>query len=178
MFAAVVAPLFGCFYSPGEPSPRAALLSVITGAVTRVVLEFALPKDGFYILPYDYDEFLDYGPAASAALPTFFDAPAEDLWDPAAEPCEGAQFEDYTGVDSLAAFIASVVVFVLVTLLEKGVGKPLFSFPGLSPYEKNFHEHDDPKDETVKTGDTGEKNEGNDEKASGDSPADAEESSA
>jgi len=168
MFAAVVAPLFGCFYSPGEPSPRAALLSVIAGATTRVVLEFALPKDGFLILPFELDEFLDCGPAASANLPTFFDAPAEELWDPDAEPCISERFEDYTGVDSLASFLVSVLVFVGVALLERCVGKALFTMPGLSPYTKNFHEHA-PKDETQKTGVTNVE-----EKASGD----AEESSA
>ena len=165
MFAAVVAQLFGCFYSPGEASPRAALLSVIVGATTRVVLEFALPKDGFLILPFELEEFLDYGPAASAALPTFFDAPAEDLWDPDAEPCVGERLEDYTGVDSLASFLISVVVFVGVTLLERCIGKALFTMPGIEGYVKNFHEHDPPKDETQKTGE---------EKAS----ADAEDSSA
>lgn len=50
MFAAVVAPLFGCFYAT-NPSPRAALLAVCCGVITRIVLEFALPKDSFLILP-------------------------------------------------------------------------------------------------------------------------------
>jgi len=93
MLAGVVAPLFGCFYAK-NPSPRAAFCSLLAGVIVRVVLEFALPKDGYLILPYNLDEFFDYGPAASAKLPTFFDAPAEDLWDPSVEPCDSAQLED------------------------------------------------------------------------------------
>jgi len=50
VFATVVVPLFGCFYAE-TPSPRAALLAIVGGMVTRIVLEFALPKDGFFLLP-------------------------------------------------------------------------------------------------------------------------------
>ena len=144
MFAAVVAPLFGCFYSPGKPSPRAALCSLLAGTITRVVLEFSLPKDGILILPFKADEFLNFGSAASAKIPTFFDEPAEALWDPAVEQCNSSRFEDYTGVDSFASFICSVVVFVVVTLLEGDGSQPLFDFPGLHPYEKLLaHSPDD-----------------------------------
>ena len=179
MFAAVVAPLFGCFYSPGKPSPRAAFLSVVIGATTRVVLEFVLPKDGYLILPFESDEFQDYGPAASAKLPIFFDAPAEDLWNPddPSEACNSVQLEDYTGVDSLAAFVVSLLVFVLVTLVEKAMGKPLFSFPGLEGYTKNFHEHE-PKDETNKTTKEGGDSADKDDKDSDDKDAGVEEVSA
>merc|ERR1712232_1231467 len=48
VFASVVVPLFGCFYTK-KPSPLAALLSIISGILVRVVLEFTLPKDGFLI---------------------------------------------------------------------------------------------------------------------------------
>ena len=63
VLAAVVAPLFGCYYTK-NPSPRAALVSVLSGGISRVVMEVALPKDGFLILPYDLPEFVDYGSAA------------------------------------------------------------------------------------------------------------------
>ena len=148
MLAGVVAPLFGCFYTK-TPSPRAALLSVLSGVITRVVLEFTIPKDGLLILPYNYPEFYDYGPAASAAFPTFFDA--DVVWDPATEPCEAEQFEDYTGVDSLSAFLCSILVFVGVQLIENARGgKALFTFPGLEPYEKDLKKHEHP-DETNAT---------------------------
>ena len=149
MFAAVVVPLFGCFYSPGTPSPRAAFVSVVAGVVTRVVLEFSIPKDGLYILPYDGDEFYDYGPAASSKLPVFFDAPADDLWDPATEPCVQEQLKDFLGVDSLSAFLAGLLAFVGVAMAESAIGRPLFSFGGLEAYEKELT--NETKDETELT---------------------------
>lgn len=137
MLAAVVAPLFGCFYSPGTPSPRAAFCSVVCGVVTRITLEFALPKDGSLIFPFSSPEFQDPGSAASALFPTFLDKPAEQLWDPTVDVCNSTQLRDYTGVDSLASFVCSIIVFVAVTAIEHARGgKPLFDFPGLQPYEK------------------------------------------
>lgn len=105
--AAAVVPLFGCFYTK-NPRPAAAFASVLTGIITRIILEFTLPKvrqlvvihgrvyvcmcvalydlyvrsnthslyssrccdsqDGFLLLPYGGDEFLNYGPAASAKV--------------------------------------------------------------------------------------------------------------
>lgn len=142
MLASVVCPLFACFHVK-NPSPRAAFCSTVSGIVTRVVLEFALPKDGYLILPFKQDEFLDYGPAASSTFPTFFDVPASDMWDPAAEPCESPRLEDYTGVDSLGAFLISIIVFALVQWYEnKHDGEPLFTFAGLEPYEKDLTDHD------------------------------------
>ena len=142
MLASVVCPLFACFHVK-NPSPRAAFCSTVSGIVVRVVLEFALPKDGFLILPFKQDEFLDYGPAASSLFPTFFDVPAADMWDPAAEPCASPRLEDYTGVDSLGAFLVSIVVFALVQSYEnKHGGEPLFTFAGLEPYEKDMTDHD------------------------------------
>jgi len=169
MLAGVVAPLFGCFYTK-NPSPRAAFLAVLAGVITRVVLEFALPKDGLLILPFDYPEFYGYGPAASTAYPTFFDEPEADLWDPAAEPCEAEQLEDYTGVDSLSAFACSILVFVTVQFIENWRGgKALFTFPGLEPYEKDLkkHEHPDVTNVTAKEpGTPGDKGSSLDDEAS------------
>ena len=45
VLATVVVPLFGAFYAK-KPSPRAALLSILAGGITRFVTELALPKDG------------------------------------------------------------------------------------------------------------------------------------
>jgi len=137
VLATVIAPLFGCFYAK-KPSPRAALISVLSGAITRVVLEFVLPKDGFLLLPYGDDEFLDYGSAASTGFPVFFDMPTADVWDPAVEQCQQARFKDYTGVDSLSAFAISVITFVVIQAIENSSGKPLFTFPGMDGYEKEL----------------------------------------
>jgi len=65
--AAAVVPLFGCFYAK-VPRPAAAFASVVTGIIVRIILEFTLPKDSFLLLPYSGDEFLNFGPAASAKV--------------------------------------------------------------------------------------------------------------
>lgn len=57
VLASAVVPLFGCFYTK-KPSPLAALLAILAGATTRVILEFSLPKDGFVLAPFPGDEFL------------------------------------------------------------------------------------------------------------------------
>ena len=137
VFACVIAPLFGCFYTK-NPSPRAALCSVMTGIILRVTLEFVLPKDGYLVLPLDFPEFDNYGPAASTLLPTFVDGPAGSVWDPSVEPCEQEKYSDYTGVDSLAAFGASTLVFMLIQFVEHKIGRPLFYFPGDVGYEKDL----------------------------------------
>jgi len=163
VLAAVVMPLLACYYTTKTPSPRAAFVSVMTGVVVRVVLEFTVPKDGYLILPYNSPEFVDYGPAASSLFPPFFDVPAADIWDPVTEPCEQPQLEDYTGVDSLAAFLASIIAFLMVHWFEWGFmeGRPLFDFPGLQAYEKDLghgHTHEDDTKQTkdAKNEDSGE----------------------
>jgi hypothetical protein len=118
VLATIVVPLFGCFYTK-NPSPLAALCAIMTGLVTRVTLEFALPKDGLLILPFPGDEFLNYGSAASTAFPTYFDKPQEELWDPNTEQCEQPRYNDWTGVDSLVAPVAAAIVFVFVQFLER-----------------------------------------------------------
>ena len=150
MLATAVVPLFGCFYVK-NPSPTAALFSVLVGATVRTVLEFALPKDGYLLLPYDVPEFQDVGPAASAKVPVFIDAPAEDVWDPSVEVCDTRQFEDYTGVDSLSALLASFLVFVTIQFIEDKMGRRLFTFAGMNPYEKDLAD-DDELEKSEKTG--------------------------
>jgi hypothetical protein len=136
VFASVVVPLFGCFYTK-KPSPLAALLSIIAGIIVRVVLEFTLPKDGFLIAPWSGDEFLDYGPAASTAFPPHFDQPEADLWDSDAEPCDQPRLTDFTGVDSLSAPAVGLLVFVLVQFLERNGPLVDFAEDGImAPYLK------------------------------------------
>jgi len=159
VLASVVAPLVACFYV-ANPSPRAALLSTLAGTLTRVIMEFSLPKDGFLLLPFQTSEFLNYGPAASADLPTFVDPGNGTVpqWDPEAQPCEQAQFKDFTGVDSLTAFLLSILVFVGVQFIETRLrgGEPLFDFPGLQGYEKDVGQQKEEGqkglDDTVKAG--------------------------
>jgi hypothetical protein len=106
------------------------------------------------VLPYNHPEFYNYGTAASADLPIFVDPGDGSVpqWDPTAQACKQKQFKDFTGVDSLTAFLVSILVFVGVQYLEhlRG-GKPLFTFPGLVPYEKE-KEKEHGLDKTVKAG--------------------------
>ncbi|KAL7531840.1 hypothetical protein ACHAXR_004270 [Thalassiosira sp. AJA248-18] len=120
VLASVVVPLFGCFYTK-KPSPFAAFCAIIGGVLVRVILEFALPKDGWLLMPFDGTEFLDYGAAASSLFPAFIDVPAADHWDPTAEgeQCDQPRFNDWTGVDSLAAPLYGCLVFVFVQWLER-----------------------------------------------------------
>jgi len=138
MLASVVVPLVSCFYVH-NPSPRAALLSVVSGILVRVVLEFSLPKDGYFSLPFDFEEFYNYGPAASLKYPTYVDQPADQVWNPAVEPCDQPPLSDYRGVDSLTAFACSFAVFAVVQLIENARdGAPIFDFAGLKGYEKDL----------------------------------------
>ena len=143
VFGTVVVPLFGCFYAK-VPSPRAALLAIIAGAVTRIVLEFALPKDGFLLLPYKNDIFLNVGPAPSSLFPEFIDVDPSLHWvegNDGYAPCEQQSYEDFTGVDSLAGFLACLLVFLFVQTLENILGRPLFEFGSSAGYLKDTSEH-------------------------------------
>jgi Na+/proline symporter len=152
VFATCVVPLFGCFYTK-KPSPLAALLSIISGALVRVILEFALPKDGFLLAPFGGDEFLNFGPGASTAVPSFWDFPEADRWDPSAEPCDQSRFKDLTGVDSLAAPVVGLIVFMAVQFLERNGPLVDFSKEGnMIPYVKEGQEGH--ADETVRVGET------------------------
>lgn len=149
MLATAIAPLFGAFYVK-DPSATAALLSSVTGAVARIVLEFALEKDGTFLLPYRYDEFKKYGPAASLKMPTSVDGNETTVWNPETEQCvQDGSFKDYSGIDSLTAFFASVVVFVVVQVIEtRVIKKRLFRFPGDQGYDK-MDEEAEGKEEKV-----------------------------
>lgn len=136
VLATIIPSLFGAFYAP-NPSPSAALLSFIAGAVVRIVLQFTLPKDGSFFLPFKDPEFLDYGTAASLKAPTFFDGNSSTVWNPALEPCKQSRFKDFTGVDSLVSLVASALVFIIVQAIESCLNKRLFRFPGDVGYVKD-----------------------------------------
>ena len=148
VFATVVVPLFGAFYAK-KPSPRAALLSILGGAFTRIILEFVLQKDGSLLLPFDEPEFMNYGEAASTLPPPFVNA--TEVWDPAEEQCDQELFADFTGVDSLAAPLVSLILFVLVQWLEHMLDRPLFEFRGMQGYDKNKDRDEDKVQSWVNT---------------------------
>ena len=111
------------------------------------VLEFVLPKDGFLLGPFGGDEFLNYGPGASTAVPSFWDFPEADRWNPDVEPCDQTRFNDLTGVDSLAAPVVGLIVFIAVQFLERN--GPLIDFNksgNMIPYMKEGQGFDESKD--------------------------------
>ena len=135
VLAGCIVPLFACFYVK-DPSPTAGLAAVIGGTLMRLILEFSLPKDGFLLLPFKKDEFLDYGVPSSDLYPGFFDVVDDDKWDKSS--CEQSRFKDFTGVDSLASPVFSLVVFAVVHLWEKSRGKPLIGGKYMTPYTKEL----------------------------------------
>ena len=143
VLATVVAPLFGAYYLK-KPSANAAIVSIVFGAATRVILEFTLPKDGFLILPWPGDEFLDYGSAANSLFPPFLDMDKADLWDTTDGTCDQTRLADYTGVDSMIAFVVSIVTYLLFSFLERN--GPLFTLPYTTPYTKDIKTDDDVKE--------------------------------
>ena len=58
------------------------------------------------------------------------------VWNPEEEICHQELFSDFTGVDSIAAFLMSILVFVTVQILEHHKGGPLFELAGMEPYLK------------------------------------------
>jgi hypothetical protein len=114
-----------------------------------------LPVGIDIIPPNETNTPLFVGMSAGAKLPTVFDSP--DVWDPTTEECEQARYKDYTGVDSLVAFFLSIVVYIGVQYLEHCLGRPLFTFPGGTPYDKPFpdsSDHDDADDKKEATVET------------------------
>lgn len=138
VLATVVVPLIGCFYAK-NPSPRAALLAILGGAITRATLEYTIPKDGYLIMPYDDPAFMNVGPAASIYPPAFIDT-NQTIWDPETQPCEQVPYEDYTGVDSLAGFAMCLTIYLSVQFVENRRRRPLFRFPGDQGYVKDTRE--------------------------------------
>ena len=71
--------------------------------------------------------------------PNWFDVPDDEKWTPSS--CPQTRFEDYTGVDSLASPLFSLVLFLLVSGIEKMKGSPLLDFGEWSePYNKKINE--------------------------------------
>merc|ERR1711998_414539 len=102
-----------------NPSANASLFSIIFGSLTRVILEFALKKDGFLLAPFGKDEFLDYGLPKTDLFPGFFDVPSDLHWSKTdAKQCPQSRFEDWTGMDSLISPVVSLLVFLTFQLLE------------------------------------------------------------
>lgn len=156
VLAGCVVPLVAALYME-KPSANAGFIAIIAGTSLRIILEFSLPKDGWLILPFGKDEFLDYGPAAGTLYPGFFDKPSSDLWNKTT--CKQKRFKDFTGVDSLVAPLFSLIVFTTIHFLESKRGEAFKIFPErlIRPRAKIFDEtqhYADPQpDDTARGGD-------------------------
>ncbi|KIY96757.1 hypothetical protein MNEG_11203 [Monoraphidium neglectum] len=122
VFASCLVPLFAATYWHNI-SPNAGFLSCLSGGLTRVILEFTLPKDGTLIAFGTYA--LHYGKAL-AGLPAFLEvqpptaAPTAGLWEPEKDTCVQTPMRDLTGLDSLVSPCVCLVVLLLVQLIERG----------------------------------------------------------
>ncbi|KAG5175436.1 Solute:Sodium symporter family [Tribonema minus] len=122
--AGSIAPLLASIYTPKRVTPGGGVCGLLAGILTRVILEYTLPKDGSLMLPagsYAYG----YGPG-QAGLPLFVEAPPAEHWDPAT--CDASQLSDWTGVDSLVSPLVCALVLYAVSWAElRRNGRPLLS---------------------------------------------------
>ena len=119
MLAGCIVPLIGAFYVKNL-SPTCGLISVISGSLTRLILEYTLPKDGFLLFPFNGDEYLDYGSVSTTLYPGFINVNPNLQWDP--NTCKQNRFEDYTGIDSLVSPMVSLFSFIILHVVNRYVG--------------------------------------------------------
>lgn len=99
MFAGAVVPMFAAVYWK-KCNPLAAVIAMVGGSITRLILEFTLEKDGLLLLVGSYAR--TFGPGAYLD-PYFQSAP---------ESCPQKDLEDWSGVDSLIS--PGVSLFLLL----------------------------------------------------------------
>ncbi|KAG5185986.1 Solute:Sodium symporter family [Tribonema minus] len=97
--SSTIAPLLAIVHAPNRITPSGGVVALLGGMSTRVILEFALPKDGSFVLPYGQYAY-GYG-EGQAGLPSFVDAPDGGTWNAAA--CDAPRLRDWTGLDSLVS---------------------------------------------------------------------------
>jgi hypothetical protein len=125
VFASCFVPLMAAVYLP-HTTPNAGLLSCVAGGISRVILEFALPKDGTLVAFGSYA--LHYG-SAIAGLPSFMEikpasaAGSAGVWDPEKDTCEQEPMRDWTGLDSIVSPIISLLVLMAVQAFEGESGR-------------------------------------------------------
>lgn len=138
VFAAGVVPLFALIYWKGI-KPEAGFLSLLAGAVCRIILEIALPKDGLLLWLGTFAR--NFGPGIED--PEMFDEAI--MFGRLPEVCPQEKLLDLTGLDSLVSPAVSFVVLVLVQLL------PLPQFGGrwFTPVAAPEEKEDQPAVETA-----------------------------
>lgn len=129
VFAAGVVPLFALVYWKNI-KPEAGFLSLVAGALCRIILEIALPKDGLLLWLGTFAR--SFGPGIED--PEMFDEAI--MFGRLPEVCPQEKLLDLTGLDSLVSPAVAFVVLVLVQLLPiKNIGGKWFT-PVPGPDEK------------------------------------------
>ncbi|CAE7566918.1 SLC5A7 [Symbiodinium sp. CCMP2456] len=129
VFAAGVVPLFALVYWKNI-KPEAGFLSLVAGALCRIILEIALPKDGLLLWLGTFAR--SFGPGIED--PEMFDEAI--MFGRLPEVCPQEKLLDLTGLDSLVSPAVAFVVLVLVQLLPiKNIGGKWFT-PVPAPDEK------------------------------------------
>jgi len=152
--ASCVVSLFAAFYT-SKPSATAATMSIIGGALLRLILEFALKKDGYLIAPWKGDEFLNLaGPGGvNSYVPGFTDMPELLRWNgthvgdaesagiafgidkDGESQCKAERYEDWTGLDSLVSPVFGLLLYVIFHALDNYAGVRIGG-AWMQPYKK------------------------------------------
>ena len=125
MLAGGIVPMFAAVYW-NTCKPFAAVAAIVAGSMTRLILEYALPKDGLLLLLGDYAKTFSGGLLDYNLFVQFTDFP-----DPAVNPngtftpsdealqaaCPQYDLEDWTGVDSLVSPFVSLAFLILFNFL-------------------------------------------------------------
>ena len=122
--AGALIPMFVAVYWP-TCNPIAVFCCFVSGSLTRIILEFALPKDGSLVIAGEFAE------TSGAGIYGYDDFKKFSNWDLATggedavdygvagkiEACPQKRLEDWTGIDSFLSPAIGIVVLLLVHLL-------------------------------------------------------------
>ena len=117
MLSGAVVPMFAAVYWQGC-KPLAAFVAMFGGALTRGILEFALPKDFLLLLVGSYAR--SFGPGSYAGINV-------ETGVPLAGWCPQFHLQDFSGLDSIIAPVTSLVLLVLGNLVLPQTTLPMFS---------------------------------------------------
>jgi len=125
MLAGCIVPMFAAIYWK-SCKPIAATIALFAGSMTRLILEYALSKDGLLLLVGDYATTFAGGLYAYTDFVNFTDYPN---YEPNAESmnavCPQRKLEDWTGVDSLISPFVSLFFLVVAQVISTRLLCPL-----------------------------------------------------
>jgi SSS family solute:Na+ symporter len=116
MLAGSVVPLFAAVYWPNV-KPIAAFVAMLGGSLVRLILEYALPKDGLLLLVGAFAK--NFGPGAYGGINVETGVPLPD-W------CPQHKLKDFTGIDSIVAPAVSLLLLLVCHFALPNVNHPMF----------------------------------------------------